>query len=321
MLSFWSEGRDNGGCPGQTLHRPPAAASARTPAPSPRHSSPSPAAAGGGGSPAASTPGTPTPTTTPTTPAHAPPPGEQRRRTSRATRFPTTAATGPRTSGTTTRFPAAPPAPGTATAPADRPGADPRRCHRTNAAPFGILSSIPTFRYKKTVIDSPGLWSPIRGAVARSSGSDGATHRNGHPMKLRHLALAAVLLGAVGLPSPAWPARRWPLPRGRPRWRQTSLPRPGRGRAGLRAERVRVHAEHAAEPDPGHRQRHRHPADLQPVRHPALRAAVRAGHLRQRRRSADLPGGLLHRGGRAGAGAGRCHHQRHHRRLQPVLRR
>lgn len=59
---------------------------------------------------------------------------------------------------------------------------------------------------------------------------------------------------------------------------------------------VYVFTQHAAEPDPGHRRRHFSPADLQPVRYPALRPAVRARYLRLSRGSAFLPGGLLHRG-------------------------
>ena len=53
---------------------------------------------------------------------------------------------------------------------------------------------------------------------------------------------------------------------------------------------------------------------------PALRAAVRAGHLRVDQRPAQLPGRLLHRGRRPRPLARRRRHQRLHRRLQPVPR-
>ena len=69
-----------------------------------------------------------------------------------------------------------------------------------------------------------------------------------------------------------------------------------RRRAG--PERVHIHPVDVAGLDPEHPRRHRGPADPQPVRHAALRAAVRARHLRIERRPAGLPGRLLHRGGR-----------------------
>ena len=53
--------------------------------------------------------------------------------------------------------------------------------------------------------------------------------------------------------------------------------------AGLRPERADLRPEHADEPDPGDGRRHRHPAGAEPVRVAALRAAVQARHLRQRR--------------------------------------
>lgn len=105
--------------------RPPAAASARAAAPSPRRSSRSAAARAAAEAVARRPP--PRHPRRPR-PAHARRPGATPPLTFPATRSPTTAATGPRTSGTTTRFPAVPRAPGTATAPADRPSADRRIC-------------------------------------------------------------------------------------------------------------------------------------------------------------------------------------------------
>ena len=70
------------------------------------------------------------------------------------------------------------------------------------------------------------------------------------------------------------------------------LRRPGRcgrpsrvGRARLRAKRHRLRPEHADEPDPGDGRRDRRPAGRQRDGIAALRAAVQAGHLRQRRRT------------------------------------
>ena len=87
----------------------------------------------------------------------------------------------------------------------------------------------------------------------------------------------------------------------------------------LRAQRIRAAPEHAAEPDPGHRRLDRQPAGRQSVRHAALCAAVRAGHLRVSGRPAHLPGRLLHRCRRPGCLARRRRDQRRCRRLQPVL--
>ena len=73
-------------------------------------------------------------------------------------------------------------------------------------------------------------------------------------------------------------------------------------------------------PDPGVGRRDLGAAGLEPVRDAALRAALHARQLRIRRRSAQLPGRLLHRGRRPRQLAERRHHQRHDRLLQPVLR-
>ena len=97
-------------------------------------------------------------------------------------------------------------------------------------------------------------------------------------------------------------------------------PRPRRGPARPRPQR------HVFDPSmpvgrsrPGRRD-HR-AAGRQRVRHPAVRPAVQAGHLRHRGAAAEHPGRLLHRGGRARASArptSTINGQR--RRLQPLLR-
>ena len=144
-----------------------------------------------------------------------------------------------------------------------------------------------------------GTRRPVQRCCINSSCGDG--RRRGAGLHRR--------LCGVRRPGPTAPAIIGSAPGGSPS-----------GRAGLRPERLHLHPEHAAEPDPGHRRLDRQPAGRQPVRHPALRAAVRAGHLRLRRRPAVLPGRLLHQRGRPRRLAGRRGHQRRGRLVQPVRR-
>ena len=90
--------------------------------------------------------------------------------------------------------------------------------------------------------------------------------------------------------------------------------------AGLRPEREDLRPEHVDERHQSGLRRSREPAALERVRDAALRDALPAGKLRLRRRSAERPGRLLHRGRRARRLAERRRRQRDDRLVQPVLR-
>ena len=77
----------------------------------------------------------------------------------------------------------------------------------------------------------------------------------------------------------------------------------------------------STEPDSGNRRRDRRPAGAEPVRDAALRAPVRARHLRHGFRSAELPGRLLHERRWARPVAERRRRQRLDLRAQPVRER
>ena len=133
LVSFWAEGRDNGGCPGQTSASSTCSGLSQGTGAFTQafQAFTSGSTSGGGGTrpdPAADHPARLAPADhcsahhCPRPPAaRATRPGATRPPTRPATRSPTAATTGPPASGTTTRYPVGPPAPGPTTAPADQP--------------------------------------------------------------------------------------------------------------------------------------------------------------------------------------------------------
>ena len=118
-------------------------------------------------------------------------------------------------------------------------------------------------------------------------------HRPLHP-HVRHRPRHPVRLLALGIPGLRPGNRR----------RRHRLHRPVQ-HAELRPERLHLRPEHVQRDHPDHARHRLQHAEAQPVRHPAVRAAVQAGHLQRRRQHR-----LLHLDPGPRPEPGRRHHQR-----------
>ena len=131
-------------------------------------------------------------------------------------------------------------------------------------------------------------------------------------MKWSRSIAALACLAALAVPAGASAATQ-------SRAQDGAQPRRGQPRPGV--QRHRLQPVDVTGIDPGRARHDLDPAGAQPVRDAALLDLLRARHLRLDRRSARLPGRLLHAGRRPRRAARRRRHQRRGQRLQPVRRR